>query len=296
MRKQKQTRRGTVAVMTAVCLVLVLTVVAIAIDGGLLLDNARRVQAVADTAAFSAAEDLYLNARANKGLDPNGSAVARAVAITDAAGYPTPIVNIPPASGAFAGRQGYVEVIVTTQQKRYFSRILGKGDLPVGARAVAEGRWAPFKTGILVLDPTKPGALTDTGGGVLSVLGVPTIVNSKAPDAATATGNGTVVSSEFDVTGVPAPAAAALCWTDQEWSGTDARSAQVFAGTRPKTMIQVKQQNPLFKRHAQHSARRSTRGIDISGQATLNMAPGIYYMDGGGFSFTGRGSLNATAS
>src|SRR5262249_5591179 len=35
-------------------------------------------------------------------------------------------------------------------------------------------------------------------------------------------------------------------------------------------------------------------GITVSGQATLNMAPGIYYMDGGGFTFTGQGSLNAT--
>src|SRR5262249_20220641 len=34
-------------------------------------------------------------------------------------------------------------------------------------------------------------------------------------------------------------------------------------------------------------------GIKISGQGTLNMAPGIYYMDGGGFSFTGQGNLNA---
>src|SRR5262249_23615803 len=34
-------------------------------------------------------------------------------------------------------------------------------------------------------------------------------------------------------------------------------------------------------------------GITVSGQATLIMEPGIYYMDGGGFSFVGQGNLNA---
>jgi hypothetical protein len=34
-------------------------------------------------------------------------------------------------------------------------------------------------------------------------------------------------------------------------------------------------------------------GIVVTGQATLDMAPGIYYMDGGSFSFTGQGNLNA---
>src|SRR5207248_2527103 len=35
-------------------------------------------------------------------------------------------------------------------------------------------------------------------------------------------------------------------------------------------------------------------GISVSGQGMLNMAPGIYYMDGGGFSFTGQGGMSAS--
>src|SRR5262249_9563888 len=35
-------------------------------------------------------------------------------------------------------------------------------------------------------------------------------------------------------------------------------------------------------------------GISVSGQGQLIMAPGIYYMDGGGFSFTGQGGLSAS--
>jgi hypothetical protein len=35
-------------------------------------------------------------------------------------------------------------------------------------------------------------------------------------------------------------------------------------------------------------------GISIGGQASATLLPGIYYMNGGGFSFTGSGNLTAT--
>ena len=38
---------------------------------------------------------------------------------------------------------------------------------------------------------------------------------------------------------------------------------------------------------------RYVGGLSFSGQTTVTMAPGIYYMDGGGFSMAGQGSLNA---
>jgi hypothetical protein len=36
-----------------------------------------------------------------------------------------------------------------------------------------------------------------------------------------------------------------------------------------------------------------TGGIQVSGQVNLILMPGLYYMDGGGFSFTGQGNLTA---
>src|SRR5262249_2518139 len=32
-------------------------------------------------------------------------------------------------------------------------------------------------------------------------------------------------------------------------------------------------------------------GISVSGTGNLTLSPGVYYMDGGGFSFSGQGSL-----
>src|SRR5438876_713686 len=87
MRLRFEKRRGIITVLIAVCLVSSLGVVAIALDGGLLLDNKRCVQAAADAAALAAAEDLYANWSTNKGLDVSGTALASALATASANGY-----------------------------------------------------------------------------------------------------------------------------------------------------------------------------------------------------------------
>jgi hypothetical protein len=150
--------------------------------------------------------------------------------------------------------------------------------------------------GILVLNPTAPGSLTNTGGGQMTVAGVPTIVDSNSPTAATATGGGTVTSPEIDIVGVPGISGSG------NWVGTvNSGQAPVpdplayLPEPDPSTMI-VQSHNPT------HVAGTNTTtlypgvykgGITVTGQGAVIMEPGIYYMDGGGFSFTGQGSLTA---
>jgi hypothetical protein len=167
MRSKSTKRRGAVAVLVAVSLIAVLSVVALALDAGLLFDNRRDVQAAADAAALAAADDLFINYAHNKGLDPNGTAKAAALSTAAANGYNNDsvtsvvTVNIPPASGIFAGKAGFAEVIIQYNQPRGFSSIFGSGNLPVRARAVARGN--PGIIGILILHPTMQGALEIRG-------------------------------------------------------------------------------------------------------------------------------------
>src|SRR5207249_2591740 len=79
-------RRGTVIVLVAVCLTALLGVVALAVEGGLLMDNRRRAQAAADAAALAAAGELYQHYRVNQGRD-DGSARAGALATAAADGF-----------------------------------------------------------------------------------------------------------------------------------------------------------------------------------------------------------------
>jgi uncharacterized membrane protein len=167
MRYKSEKRRGAIAVLVAISLVAIVGVVAIALDGGLLLDNHRQVQSAADAAALAAADDLFSNYITNNGLDPSGTAKVSALSTASANGYSNDgvtsvvTVNIPPKSGNFVGKAGYAEVIIQFNQKRNFSSIFGSGSLPVKARAVARGN--PGNIGILILDPHLQGALEIRG-------------------------------------------------------------------------------------------------------------------------------------
>jgi hypothetical protein len=135
-----------VAAQASLGLTALLGMLALLVDGGLLLSERRHAQATADAAALAAATDLYANWKTNQGADSGGTAAASALNVASSNGYTNDgttnsvTVNIPPKSGNFISRAGYAEVIVTWNLKRGLSAIFGKGTIPVSARAVAQGR------------------------------------------------------------------------------------------------------------------------------------------------------------
>jgi hypothetical protein len=191
-------------VWLALAMVTIFGIVALTMDGGRLMDKRRQTQAVADEAALAAAADLYANYWQDQGRDSSGS--AKKAALDSAAanastgdGAATELtVNIPPASGAFAGQAGYVEVIANTQVPASFSRIFTAEDLPVKARSVALGQ--PMKLGLILLRPAGADALLNKSLA-LTVVNTPIIVNSSDPSAYDQAGFGTVIASRFDITG-----------------------------------------------------------------------------------------------
>lgn len=302
MRKNRQVRRGTVAVLTALCLMAVMGFAALAIDAGLLHNDLRAAQAAADAAALAAASNLFANYPSNQGSDASGSAAAEAKAAAAANGFNNDgttnavVVNIPPQSGDHVGLAGYAEVIITQYQQRGFSAIWSSDALPVRARAVARGQWAASNIGILVLDPISSGALTDNGSGAASTTGK-ILVDSNSPTGAVSTGGGSLTAPEFDLSGVPG------------WSTS---GGGTFIG--PILSGQVPTPDPLFylpepdpstlpvqstkQVKLENSGSLSLEpgvyqgGIKVTG-GNLTLAPGIYYMQGGGFSFSGTGDLSA---
>jgi hypothetical protein len=184
-----------------------LSVVALALDGGILQDRKRRAQATADAAALAAAAVLYENYPTNQGVDVGGTAAAAAYAFAAENGFnndgvtSSVIVNIPPLSGPYTGLVSYTEVIVTYYQPRSFSNIFGSGAIPVRARAVSRGAWTAPNMGVLVLQYSGKGTLSAQGNGAFTEAGGPVLVNSNSPTAAVDTGNGTLIAPEFDITG-----------------------------------------------------------------------------------------------
>jgi hypothetical protein len=206
-------RCGGVAVLVASVLTVLVGILAFAVDGGLLLDNKRQVQAAADAAALAAATQLFYHYPAIEAsnyttYDPGGAAYGAAVSSAANNGYSnngvtsSVTVNIPPQSGPFAGKVSYAEVIITYYQTRYFSSIWGNSTLPVSARAVARGRWAGSGVGVLLLDPSAKESLDSSGGASASVTGgASVVVDSSDTTAAAVTGGGAFTASAFNITG-----------------------------------------------------------------------------------------------
>ncbi len=296
MNAVRRPRKGKVVVLVAFALLGLLGVTAIAVDGGLGMGDRQRAQAAADASALAAANVLYSGALTNNGLDSGGAAAKAAKACATNNGFSTGVtVKIPPETGQFATKAGYAEVRIDGNQKRQFSRIFGTDDIIFHGRAVAEARWSAAKVGIMVLNPGAPGAATIVGGAHVTVLGVPFIINSSAPDAATATGGGVVTATEFDITGNPGTSGSGT-FIGPIIHGPPVPDPLAYLPEPDPTKLTVQDKNGIHLSGPQKktiSPGVYTGGITVSGQATLSMNPGVYYMDGGGFSFTGQGSLNA---
>jgi Flp pilus assembly protein TadG len=201
-------RRGALIPLVAFGLMVLLGVLAFALDGGMLLSERRRAQAVADAAALAAAISLYQNYGTDQGLDPNGTAQQSALAYAAANGYSndgtqsTVTVNIPPQAGDHAGKACYAEVIVQFNQPRYFSAVFGSGTIPVGARSVASGlSAAPNNVGLLLLDPWASPSLSGSGSADLDVKSGNVIIDSSSSRAADLSGSASVTAPEIDITG-----------------------------------------------------------------------------------------------
>src|SRR5262245_60402805 len=86
-RAEHSQRRGAVAALVVLSLGAVLFVVAMTVDGGLLLAKRRQTQAAADASALAAAADLFKNWNKNLGKDLQGTAKSNALAIAAGNGF-----------------------------------------------------------------------------------------------------------------------------------------------------------------------------------------------------------------
>src|SRR5262245_36417703 len=142
-------RSGNVCVLVAFCIAVLVGVAAIAIDGGLLMDDVQKLQAAADASALAGAEQLYTYWQPANGYDTNGKALEAALALAatngysndgvdsvitpnevDGSGNPLHGIWCPPISGDHAGQAGYIEVVIQYNQKRHFSAIYGSQKIP----------------------------------------------------------------------------------------------------------------------------------------------------------------------
>ena len=173
----RRTRRsGAILVWFGMLIVLLLGMVGLVVDAGLLMATHRQAQNAADAAALAAALDVLYGRGESQA---NATATTFVTSHNGLAGAPAPTVNIPPASGPYAGNPAFVEVIASAPMQTYFIHILGIArNQTVQARAVAGSEAVSSGEGVCVLDPTEWPGLSISGGGILRVHGS-VVVNSE---------------------------------------------------------------------------------------------------------------------
>ena len=296
---QQHNRKANVVILVAMSLIAVIGMLALSLDGGAITSERRHAQATADAAALAAASQLYYDFWTYSGYDTQGTAAASAVTTAGQNGYSNDgttsivTVNIPPQSGYYSGQAGYVEVIVQYNQPRGFSSLFGSAPIPVIARAVAVGMPLAADVGILVLDPTDKDSFNAGGGGTLNVIDTPVVVNSNNSEGSIVNGGTTINAPEFDFTGGYATAGGGTFnGTINQGRNPMEDPLQYLPVPDPSTM--TNQSNKKI----QYTSGSTTLypgvykgGISVSGTGSLELMPGVYYMDTGGFSFSGQGGL-----
>ena len=191
---------------------------------------------------------------------------------------------------------GYAEVVIQFSQPRYFSRIWGTAAVPITAYAVAQAQWAAAKGGIIVLDPTAAGSLRSSGNGTARVTGASVIADSNNSNAVTVNGRALVSDSGSGTVAI----------TGQSPGYSGNVQGQILTGqpptpdpfaylpapdptTLPLQTVPEGDDDGIFLHPG-----RYVGGISTNSNARIQMAPGIYYMDGGDFDYTGNGSLTGS--
>jgi hypothetical protein len=293
-------RRGVSLVLVTVSIVAVLSVLALSLEGGLLLSERRHAQATADAASMAAADDFYWNWYTNFGTDPGGTAYNSAMYTASQDGYTNDgvntkvTVNIPPKTGPYTGKAAYAEVIVEYYHTRGFSSLFGTDTIPVRARAVAVGKPNAGEFGILVLDPTGKSAFNAGGGGTITVTNTPIIVDSSSQQGSIANGGTTISAPSYYLAGNYTTAGGGT-FTGGPLNVNQNAVPDPLANLPvpdPSTMIvQSNNKTQLTSGTTVLYPGVYKGGISASSTANVIMMPGIYYMDQGGFQFTGQGSL-----
>ncbi|WP_435016320.1 pilus assembly protein TadG-related protein [Tundrisphaera sp. TA3] len=313
-RTEARPRRGSALVLVTICLVPMICVMGLALDGGLLLAKKRQSQAGADAAARAAACSLYSRYSSDSGLDPQGNALAAGLALAAANGFANDgtdsvvTINVPPssASASFAGKSGCAEAIITSYQPRYFSRIFGASKVAIKARAVAQVKATPTAS-ILLTDPTMPGALTLTGGARLTTTaGVQ--VNSGSVYHPTFSPNGGAVNASngaymspgggLKIVGnynIPNWATWGTFFSKEPERNQAAMSDPYASVATPTTagLIARSAPNPPYG-SATINPGIYNGGLTLGGGMTITMNPGLYYMKGGSFTVANGVTLTGT--
>ena len=305
--------RGSITLLTALCLPMLLGALAIAIDIGYLYITQRQLQTLADAAAMAGALEASSCSTANCGVIQTAATSAFTedgrpaptvflqCATASGTGVLLTINNGPCALGASDPNHldaNYVEAVVTEQVPTYFAGFRGFHTVQISARAEA-GKSSPPGPCLNILGTSGQTVTLNSGASITDGTGSTCAfnVNSSGTPAVMEDSGATVDVGSYTVHGTVTDNGGS--YTPAPTTGTatkpDPIAAEITAGTiTTPTQPAVSSTccNPVSGATTLQPGYYSS-GLNFNGSGyTVNLSPGVYYM--GGNVAIGAVTLNGT--
>ncbi len=192
-------RPGKLLVLLSVLMPTLICIGGLVIDGGVMTATTRKAQHAADVAAAAAAAEIVY------GDDSPSQVAERYVRELNGLASATVTTNVPPSSGAYAGENGYVEVIVSLPVKTHLLQF--GGTTSVRVRSVAGREAVTSSAAVVVLDPDPP---------TINLLGLPIALPSVTP-----------LLGGLEVLGLGSVAVDGAIHVNNKWGGYDENDQRV---------------------------------------------------------------------
>lgn len=177
-------------VIFALCSLVLVGFLALAVDAGYLMSERRQVQAAADAAALAAAKAALDNKSASEVLSTGQSYGAFNAGVATSG----VTVSRPPTSGPYAGNNNYIQVTVAKNVTRFFLGAVYTGPWSVSATATAGVETVPGNYALIALERTATHGIYLNGNTGI-------IINNNSGSAMSNSNIHGLPNSNFDVAG-----------------------------------------------------------------------------------------------
>ena len=286
LRRFRRDQSGTYMIVIALAMPVLVGTAGLGTEVGWWLYTHKNMQSAADSAAVSAAT-------AGGNLNAEAGTVTALYGFTNGTQNVTVTVNQPPSTGNYASSPQAVEVIISQPQPRLLSALFGNDPVPIRARAVALPNAG---TGcVLALNPTASSAVTVSGSNQLNLVKCNLYSDSNASPSLNVSGSATVSANLVGVVG------------DISGASNITATNGIRTGMRPFADPYANVYPPLKPSCSNGKITVNSNGktnslspgcysgsITVNAGATLDLSPGIYYLDGANLSVAGNATITGS--
>ncbi|WFU13881.1 TadE/TadG family type IV pilus assembly protein [Bradyrhizobium sp. CB3481] len=286
LRRFVRDESGSYVILSAMLMPVLVGAASLGTEVGWWLYKHKNMQSAADSGAVSAAT-------AASNLLAEANAVTATYGYANAVNNVTLTVNQPPTTGSYASNAQAVEVILSQPQQRLLSSIFGSDPVLITARAVALQNSG---TGcVLALNSAATPAVNVGGSNNLTLKGCNLYSNSSGNPSLNVSGSGTISANQVGVVGEVSGAASITATNGIRTHVQPIADpyADLFPPTKPSCSSGKIVVNANGKTNS-ISPGCYSGDITVNAGATLNLEPGIYYLDGSNLSVAGNATITGS--